>query len=252
MYPILLKFRNFTIYSYGFFYALALLFAVFYIINRSKKYEKEILSKNEIYSFFFYGVLFSILGARVFYVISNLRNFIRCPIDILKIWNGGLIYYGGFISVTVFIFFYTKKKKISILKFSDFVSPAAALGHAVGRIGCFFAGCCYGRQTDVPWSVVFKDKNSLAVLGIPLHPVQLYESLGNFLIFLFLHIYSKKKHKEGKILAAYFICYAFTRFIVEFFRGDHGNELHVFGLSSPQVLSVLLFIAGVFIICLKR
>ncbi|MDR3195715.1 MAG: prolipoprotein diacylglyceryl transferase [Endomicrobium sp.] len=252
MHPILLKLGNFTIYSYGLFYGLSFLAAILYLVNRSKKSKEKALSHDEIYSLFLYAILLGVLGARIFYVLTNLGEFAAFPIDILKIWNGGLVYYGGFIFVAIFIILYAKKKKISLLKLGDFVAPSVALGHAIGRIGCFFAGCCYGRETNVPWSVIFKDRNSLAVLGVHLHPAQLYESFGNFLIFLVLYFYSKKKPKEGQIVAVYFMSYAVLRFTVEFFRGDSDRGAQCFGLSVSQVMSVLLFIIGVFIVCKKK
>jgi phosphatidylglycerol:prolipoprotein diacylglycerol transferase len=147
---------------------------------------------------------------------------------------------------------YVRIKKISILKLGDFFVPSLALGHAIGRIGCFFAGCCYGKETDVAWSVVFRDKNSSAVLNVHLHPTQLYEALGNFLIFFFLYFYSKKEHEKGFLVSFYFISYAVLRFIVEFFRGDLDRWRQCVGLSISQILSLILFIIGVSITCRKK
>ncbi|OEG69536.1 hypothetical protein ATZ36_09000 [Candidatus Endomicrobiellum trichonymphae] len=158
---------------------------------------------------------------------------------------------GGFIAVIIFAYVYAKRKKIHLLKLGDFFAPALALGHALGRIGCFFSGCCYGKESSLPWSVVFINEHSLAVRGKPLHPTQLYEAFANLLLFVFLHFYSKKEHKSGVSFAVYITGYAVLRFIIEFFRGDY-RGVQYFGFSVSQIISVFLFAAGVFIICRKK
>jgi phosphatidylglycerol:prolipoprotein diacylglycerol transferase len=252
MHPIIFSIGKLTIFSYGLFVALAFFTAITYLSNQIKKSKEKILSQDELYSLFIYIIVSGIIGARLLFVFSNPQDFVLDPMSIFKLWEGGLTYYGGFISAAVFVLAYVRIKKISILKLGDFFAPALALGHAIGRIGCFFAGCCYGKETNVAWSVVFRDKNSSAVLGVHLHPTQLYESFGNFLIFFLLYFYSQKKHKKGFLVSFYFISYAVLRFVVEFFRGDSDRVGHYFGLSVSQILSLILFIIGAFIICKKK
>jgi phosphatidylglycerol:prolipoprotein diacylglycerol transferase len=252
MHPIIFSFGKLTIFSYGLFVALAFFTAITYLSNQIKKSKEKILSQDELYSLFIYIIVSGIIGARLLFVFSNPQDFVLDPMSVFKLWEGGLTYYGGFTSAAIFVLAYVRIKKISILKLVDFFAPALALGHAIGRIGCFFAGCCYGKETNVAWSVVFRDKNSLAVLGVHLHPTQLYESFGNFLIFFFLYLYSKKEHKEGFLVSFYFISYAVLRFVVEFFRGDPGRGGQYFALSVSQILSLILFIIGVSIICKKK
>ncbi|MDR1086664.1 MAG: prolipoprotein diacylglyceryl transferase [Endomicrobium sp.] len=252
MHPILFSFGKLTIFSYGFFYALALFTSITYLSSQLKKSKDKSFSQNGLYSLCLYIIIFEIFGARLFFVLTNPQDFVLNPLDVFKLWEGGLVYYGGLIFAALFLLVYVRVKKISILKLGDFFAPALALGHAIGRIGCFLAGCCYGKETNVPWSVVFKDKNSLAVIGVHLHPTQLYEAFGNFLIFILLYFYLKKEHKKGIILAAYFILYAVLRFIVEFFRGDPGGGVQYFGLSISQAVSIFLFIIGVFIVCKNK
>jgi phosphatidylglycerol:prolipoprotein diacylglycerol transferase len=247
MYPIIFTIGKVTIFSYGLFVALAFFTAITYLSNQIRKSKEKILSQDELYSLFIYIIVSGIIGARLLFVLSNLQDFVLDPMSVFKLWEGGLTYYGGFISATVFVLAYARIKKISILELADFFSPALALGHTIGRIGCFLAGCCYGKETNVAWSVVFKDKNSLAVLGVYLHPTQLYEAFGNFLIFIFLHFYSKNNPKKWQITATYFISYAILRFSVEFFRGDSARCSQYFGLSISQVISICLFIIGGFI-----
>jgi phosphatidylglycerol:prolipoprotein diacylglycerol transferase len=252
MHPIIFSIGKLTIFSYGLFVALAFFTAITYLSNQIKKSKEKILSQDELYSLFIYIIVSGIIGARLLFVFSNRQDFFLDPASVFKLWEGGLTYYGGFISAAGFVLAYVKKKKISILKLGDFLAPALALGHAIGRIGCFFAGCCYGKETNAAWSVVFRDKNSSAVLGVRLHPTQFYEAFGNFLIFFFLYFYSKKEHKKGGIVSFYFISYAVLRFVVEFFRGDPDRGGQYFGLSVSQILSLILFIIGVSIICKKK
>jgi phosphatidylglycerol:prolipoprotein diacylglycerol transferase len=249
MYPILFSIGKITIYSYGFFYALALFMSVTYLSSLLKKSKERIFSQDEFYSLCIYIIIVEVIGARLFFILSNLQDFSSNFLDIFKLWQGGLVYYGGLIFASIFLLVYIKIKEISMLKLGDFFAPALALGHAIGRIGCFLAGCCYGKETNVPWAVVFTDKNSSAVIGVHLHPTQLYESFGNFLIFIFLYFYSKKNPRKGQVTAAYFISYAILRFIIEFFRNDPARGLQYFGLSISQIVSICLFIIGVFIVC---
>ncbi|MDR3256587.1 MAG: prolipoprotein diacylglyceryl transferase [Endomicrobium sp.] len=251
MHPILFSFGNLTIYTYGFLVAVAFLAASSYLSYSIKKSREKIISQDNLYSLFMYMAIFAIVGGRLLYVLTNLDEFISSPLKIFELWQGGLVYYGGFIAAVIFITIYAKRKKIQLLKLGDFFAPALALGHAIGRIGCFFAGCCYGKYTSLPWSVVFIDKHSLAVKGVHLHPTQLYESFANFLLFMFLHFYSKKEHKIGISFAIYLIGYTVLRFIIEFFRGDY-RGIQYFGFSISQIISILLFVFGVFIICKKK
>jgi phosphatidylglycerol:prolipoprotein diacylglycerol transferase len=252
MHPILFSIGKLTVYSYGFFYAVALLTAVTYLSNQIKKSKEKIFSQDEFYSLCVYIIIFEVIGARLFFIWANPQDFVSNPLDVFKLWEGGLVYYGGLIAASIFLLVYVRIKKIFILKLGDFFIPALALGHALGRIGCFLAGCCYGKETNVPWAVVFKDKNSSAVLGVHLHPTQLYEAFGNFLIFIFLHFYSKKNPKSGHVVAAYFIAYAILRFIIEFFRNDPDRGSQYFGLSISQIVSICLLIIGVFIVCKNK
>jgi phosphatidylglycerol:prolipoprotein diacylglycerol transferase len=241
MYPILLNFGSFTIHSYGFFLALAFVMAVLYLSYSIKKSKEKIISQDELFSLSIYLLIIAMIGARSFFVLVNLDEFILFPFDIFKVWCGGLVYYGGFIAAIVFMSLYVKRKKISLFKVGDLFAPALALGHTIGRVGCFFAGCCYGKASIFLWTVA----------RVRLHPTQLYEASGNFFLFLFLNSCSKKRYKDGMRLAIYFIGYAVLRFIIEFFRGDH-KKMQYFGLSIAQIISIFLFLIGVIIVICKK
>jgi phosphatidylglycerol:prolipoprotein diacylglycerol transferase len=251
MYPILFNFRFITIYSYGLFVALAFIVATCYSSYSIKKSKEKLISQDKLYSLVMCIFIFALVGGRVFYIFTNIDEFVLEPINIFKLWRGGFVYYGGFISAVIFIIVYARRTKKDFLKLCDFFCPVLTLGHAIGRIGCFFAGCCYGRHSTLLWSVVFMDKNSLAVRGKHLHPTQLYESFGNFLLFLFLHFYSRRKNRVGVVFGIYLIAYAVLRFIIEFFRDDYrGPSFFCFSIS--QVMSIFLFIIGAFVACRKE
>jgi phosphatidylglycerol:prolipoprotein diacylglycerol transferase len=255
VYPILFNFGIFRIYSYGFFIAIAFIVSISYLSCSIKKLKEErIISHNDLHSLSMYVIVVGIIGARFFFVLTNnLNNYVLLPLDILKIWQGGLVYYGGFVTATIFMIIYTRRKKISLFKLCDLFAPALALGHAVGRVGCFFAGCCYGKPSDnIPWSVIFTNSFSLAIKGIRLHPTQLYEAFANFLLFLLLDFYCRKKNRAGVSFSLYLVGYALIRFNIEFLRGDYRGVMYC-GLSISQIVSIFLFIVGTsIIICRKK
>ncbi|AKL97545.1 prolipoprotein diacylglyceryl transferase [Endomicrobium proavitum] len=252
MYPILIKIGEFSIYSYGFFVALGFLFAVLYLSKVIKK--TKIISKDELYSLAVYLIIAAVVGARVLYeLVENFSGFISDPLDVFRVWQGGLVFYGGLIAAVLVFIFYAVKNKKPLLKLSDIFAPAIALGHFFGRLGCFFAGCCYGKPTSQPWAVVFTDPETLAqpVAGLHVHPTQLYEALGNFALFAVLALYNKKEHKAGKTLAFYLTGYAVLRFIIEFFRDDYrGGDF--LGLSVSQIISIFMFAAGIAVLLKLR
>ncbi|MDR3281431.1 MAG: prolipoprotein diacylglyceryl transferase [Endomicrobium sp.] len=251
MYPILLNFGFITIYSYGLFVAVALIAATYYSSYSIKTSKKKLISQDELHFLIIYVFILALAGGRLFYVFTDMGEFVLEPLNIFKLWHGGFVYYGGFISALIFLFVHTRKKKMLFLKLCDFFAPVLALAHAIGRIGCFFAGCCYGKHSSLPWSVVFMDKNSLAIRGEHLHPTQLYEALANFLLFIFLHFYSKKENRAGMIFGSYLMIYTVLRFIIEFFRNDYRGGIF-FYFSISQVISIFLFITGVYVVCKKK
>jgi len=231
MYPELFSIGKFTIYTYGVLVALGFFLGIQYIV----KYSKNIIAKQQVYDFLFYVILIGIIGARLFYVCLDLNYYLSHPLEIIQVWKGGLVYYGGFISVLLFAFLYCKYKKINIVKLMDVFAPALALGHCFGRIGCFFSGCCYGKYSDCFLAIAHK------------HPTQLYESFGNLVIFFILHTSLKKTHKDGYIFVLYMLLYSTLRFAVEFFRGDDRGAF-IFGLSPAQNISIIIFVIAIIIL----
>ena len=243
MHPILFKIGSFELASYGVMTALGYLAASLYLLPRTSKIK---LDKDTFWNLIFIAFMGAILGAKLLFILvtwpqldgsvwEKLMFFVRD-------FRYGFVFYGGMIAAVASLLVYMKKKHLPILQTADFMIVGLPLGHMFGRVGCFLAGCCHGKPTSLPWGVTFTDSHSLVspdLLGVPVHPVQLYEAVGNLLIFFILHKLYNRPHKNGTVLLAYIACYGTLRFILEFFRGDFRGA-YIFGLSPAQLITLLL------------
>lgn len=190
----------------------------------------------------FWIMVSGILGARLAYVAANLGYFLERPLEIVRIDRGGLIFYGGFLGATIGIILFARLRRQPLLWMGDYAVTALPLGHAIGRVGCFLNGCCYGKATTLPWGVFMADACR--------HPTQLYESVFNLVLYgVMLRTYLRKK-RDGVVLALYLLVYPPGRFLVEFLRGD--ERQHLGPLSAAQWLSVVLCLAGVALLLAVR
>ncbi len=240
MHPILLKIGPLSVPTYGFFVAAGFLLGV---ALAWKKAHQEGVDPNIITDLAFYILLGTLVGARVYYVAEHWYYFKVRPWEILYLWRGGLAFYGGFLGAFFMAFWYVKKHKLPPLFLADLTAPSIAAGEAVGRLGCFSAGCCYGKPSHLPWAVTFTNPHSLAPLGVPLHPTQLYHALANFIIFLVLIWLYPKRRFPGQIFFTYLFLYGLARFFIEFFRGDPRG--YIGPLSLPQWFSLLAMAVSV-------
>ncbi|OGF51325.1 MAG: prolipoprotein diacylglyceryl transferase [Candidatus Firestonebacteria bacterium GWA2_43_8] len=234
MYPELFKIGSLTIYSYGLFVALGFLAATWIAGRRAKAagiLPEKMLDIN-IYSF-----LAGIIGARILYVLTEYKYYMEYPGQILKIWEGGLVFYGSLIGGVLFFFWYVKRQKLDVLLVSDIIIPAVALGQALGRLGCFMRGCCYGKPVEY-FGIIFPDIGD----KIPHIPTQLIEAAAMLGIFFFLH-YRKPKFK-GEIFALYLLLYGVARFAIEFLRGDDRGPMFFNTVSVSQFISLLAVAFG--------
>ncbi len=245
MYPILIEFGFFKIFTYGLLVATGFLVA---ILLASSRAEKEGLDSQKVLDLCFYVMVSALLGARLLYVIVEYRYFLDSPLEIFKFWKGGLVFYGGLILGVLISLWYLKRNQMPMWKTADLLAPSIALGQSIGRWGCFFAGCCYGKKTDVAWGITFADPRSLAPLEIPLHPTQVYLSLNAVFIFIFLMWLSKRKVFDGQILWSYGILYSIGRFAIEYFRGDDRGFPVEQVLSTSQFVGVFIFSFSVFML----
>lgn len=239
MLPYLPEFFGLRIPLYGVMTMFGYLAAMLYCLKQRPKID---ISKDELFDIMFFIVLGAILGGKLFFIIFNWDAFAASTL-IEKI-RYGFVFFGGFIGAITTGLILARVKKLPFFKFADFFAPAIALGHAIGRIGCFCAGCCYGKVSHSFLSVKFHNPECLVpyhLHDIGLYPTQLMEPLGNFILFFILLTVFNKKHKEGTVIASYIIGYGLIRFIVEFFRGDDRGA-YILGLSPSQFIAAVLII----------
>ncbi len=241
MHPVLFHFHGFTLYTYGLFVALGFMAALW--VSRRLAVARGV-SSDLLGDVFLVALLSGLAGARILYVIINFEVYRNNWLDIFKLWNGGLVFFGGFLAALAGTSLYLHRRRQNILKMADILSPGLALGHAVGRIGCFFAGCCYGKTCDLPFAVRFSDPDSLAPLGVNLHPTQLYEVGSNLILFFILIQLLPRKAFDGMVFLVYLMLYALFRFVIEFFRGDFRGEFIMGRLSVSQGIGLLVFAAA--------
>jgi phosphatidylglycerol:prolipoprotein diacylglycerol transferase len=242
MFPILFHLGPLTIRTYGAMVALAFLAslqAARAIAHKHKIGEAFLLDLTAIL------IVSGLLGARILYILVNLSYFRDHPWESFKVWEGGLVFYGGFLLAAIVGIVFTRYRGYAVDEIADILAPALALGQGIGRWGCFFAGCCYGKPTPLPWGVKFKDPASLAPLGVQLHPVQIYESVGDLLIAALLWlILSRRKETHGDIFWLYVLLYGVLRFAMETLRGDDRGPLHG-GLAPSQIIALIaILISG--------
>jgi len=197
----------------------------------------------------FYIIVAAILGSRIFHVlISERQRFFENPLILFRIWEGGLVFYGGVIACLIVSIWYMRRHKLPFWIICDVFAPAIALGHVFGRLGCLMAGCCYGRVSQSTWFAITFPSNpsSFAPTGLPLYPTQLMEATGELLIFFALFILRKHKRFDGQLLATYLIAYSILRAFVEYFRGDveRGFVIEPW-ISTSQFIGILMFLMGI-------
>ena len=240
MHPILLKIGPFTLYSYGVMMVAAFVTATWLAARAARASPPALraISAEQIVDFASCSLLGGILGARVFYVVLQWDAFARAPQQILAIWNGGLVWYGGFFGGVLAGWLYVRAKRLVFLRVMDQFIPFLALGHAIGRVGCFLNGCCYGEPTQSWCGVVFPEQDTAAL------PVQLFEALG--LLFLYIGLRTLQRpsilSRPGRLFGLYLVSYAILRFLMEFLRGD--QPAWWAGLTLQQLISLVLFMAG--------
>ncbi len=250
MYPDLLTIGPITLHTYGMFVAIGFFVG---LMVTAKLGKAEGFNPQQIMDMGFIIILSAIIGSRAMYVLLNASYYTRSPLDILKIWEGGLVFSGGVLGVVLTMLWYIKRHGLPLGKAADLWTPAIAIGQGIGRIGCFMAGCCYGRPTDLICGVVFTHPHSLASpLNVPLHPTQIYSSLSGFVIFLVvLVLYSKKKF-EGQVFLWFLIMHSTARLAIERFRADDRGILLGSNMSMTQLVATLILITSVGILLVVK
>jgi phosphatidylglycerol:prolipoprotein diacylglycerol transferase len=227
--------------SYGLFLALGFSAAYLEALRRGKLIKANM---NHIENLFLLCVLGSVTGSRLFHVLfEEFDYYLEHPWKVFAVWEGGYTLYGAVLMGLLFIFLYSRGKKINFLDYADIAGPAMMLGLFFGRIGCFLAGCCWGRAASVPWAVRFNDPESFCSLrGIPVHPTQIYEAVGGLVLFFYLNWRWKTRAFVGQIFFETVIGYSVLRFLVELYRGDDYRGYVFGGLFSYSQLISLFFL----------
>ncbi len=241
MHPILFSFGPVTVYTYGLMIAIGFLAATLLTVRFAKE---EGIEAEVIYDLAFWIILGAVLGARTLYVLIEYEHYLSHPLEIIQVWKGGLVFFGGLIGGGTAALIFFRKYRLNPWRMGDMLAPSIALGHSFGRIGCLMAGCCYGAQCDLPWAVTFTDSHSLAPLGMPLHPTQIYSALMNFSIFGLLLLLRRRTLFAGQIFLVYLLLYSVGRFIVEIFRGDERGFFPGGFLSTSQGISIVVFVVA--------
>ena len=253
MFPKLISIGSFFIPTYGTLVAIGFL-AALWVITRLAKRAK--LPSERVTNLAIYCALAGLAGAKLFMILFDFSDYWsgRQQLFSLGTLQAAGVYQGGFVVAFVVALLYMRRQNLPILVTCDIFAPGIALGQAIGRIGCFSAGCCWGIPTHVRWAVTFQNPQAGELtgvpLGIPLHPTQLYESFADALIFLFLYFQIARAHTSGTILGWYLTLYSAARFAIEFFR-FHEQGLHA-GLSYTQWISLATLIAGLGLIVVRR
>jgi phosphatidylglycerol:prolipoprotein diacylglycerol transferase len=262
------------LHTYGLLIATAFLVAM-WLAGRAAL--RAGLDQDRVMDLCFWILVSAMAGSRILFIIVNWDEYAAAPLSVFAFWKGGLVFYGGFIGATVFSIYYMRKHNMEFFPYADALIPSVSIGHAIGRMGCFAAGCCWGGACDphLAWAARFP-VDSLAyqsqlqhglihagsLFTLPIHPTQLYESLGELTIFLVLTLMRPLKRFNGEILALYLLLYAPLRATVEMLRGDEerGRLFNFLGpvargaiwnLSTSEAISVGIFCIGIAIFAIR-
>ncbi len=248
MHPILISIGSFHLPTYGVLLVMAILGGIYTAMRLGRRVG---LDSALILDFCTWLILVALVGAKVLMVLTDWSYYRANPGEIFSFSTlmAGGVFYGGFLAALFFTVWYVRVQKLSFWKLADVLAPGVALGQTVGRLGCFSAGCDYGKPTTAPWGVVFSSTFAHEVAGVPLgvrlHPAQLYESITTFVIFGLLLWWFPKRKRNGDVFLAYVGLYAVARFFLEFLRGDEDRGFVLHHLLSTSQFIALLALAGI-------
>lgn len=256
MLPQLFHFGRVSLPTYGLLAATGLLLGLWVNVRNARR---EGLNPDHAWNLGIAAILAAIVGAKLLLIVNDWRFFAAHPGEIFSLatFQAGGVFYGGLIAAIAVSVWYMRRHRMPLLKTCDAFAPGIAFGHALGRLGCFAAGCCYGKPTSLPWGVTFSNPLASILsgtpLGISLHPTQLYEmlvELGNFFVLTWL---LRRRSFDGQVIGAYLFLYGFARYFLEFLRGDPDRG-SVFGgaMTATQLISILMVVAGGVLWLLRR
>ncbi len=253
MHPILFEIWGFPVYTYGVLLAAAYLLGLQFALVRARTRN---LDPNRVMDLGIWIIISALAGAKLLLLIVDFDRYWNNPRELVALLRSGGVFYGGLIAAVAVALWYLWRHKMPMWTVTDVFAPGIALGHVIGRFGCLFAGCCFGRPTDVPWAITFHSEyaaqNAGTPLNQPLHPTQLYEAGAELLILLLLLATERKGRPfPGRTFWGYMLFYGISRFIIEFYRGDTRGTVWMF--STSQFVSIIIVpLAIVMLIVLGR
>ena len=251
MLPKLISIGDFFLPTYGLLVTIGFLTGLWLATRLARR---DGLNADDVVNLAVYCALSGVLGAKLLMFIQDFNYYRRNPGEILSVatLQAGGIFYGGLVAALGVAWWFLRKKKLPALRTADAFAPGLALGHAIGRVGCFAAGCCWGLECNRPWAVTFKNPESNRMFGtplfVPLHPTQLYEAAAEALIAFALWRRSLVPHKPGLIIGLYLAMYSSVRFVVEFFRAHDAANPFGGPLSASQWIALGLAALGLWIL----
>jgi phosphatidylglycerol---prolipoprotein diacylglyceryl transferase len=243
MFPKLITVGSFFIPTYGVLVALGFLAGLAIALRLARRVA---LPPEKMTNLAVYCAIAGIAGAKLFMFLFDLGDYLRDPAQIfsLETLQAAGVFHGGFIAALIVAVLYMRRQKLPVLITMDAFAPGVAIGQAIGRLGCFAAGCCWGRECSLPWAVRFRSNFAAPVpLDKTLHPVQLYESAADLIIFAILYRQFGRAHRPGQVIGLYLVLYSTARFIIEFYR-EHEQAL-VGPFSLTQWIALALLALGI-------
>ena len=233
MHPDFIQLGRLDIRTYGVLVAMGFLVGLWVAARRapSEGFKPEVITDLGVWL-----VISGMLGGKLFHVIFFWDEFLAgWRAEGWQSLREGFVFYGGFIFASLTSVVYARVKRLPLAKLADILGPSVAIGHVFGRLGCFFNGCCYGKACHLPWAVTFPPPHVMH--GIPVHPTQLYEALGNLAIFAGLTAVYRRKRFDGQIWWLYVLSYGALRFVIEFFRGDYEKTYYLGFFTTAQLVA---------------
>ena len=256
MYPVLFRIGSFPINTYGVFLALAFLCAILITVKLGGR---DGLQREKLYDLCLWMLLASLIGSKLLMLFTE-PEYRANPMQLISLdfLRSGGVFYGGLLGAVLAGYILMKRYQLPWWKTADACAPGIALGNFFGRQGCFAAGCCWGKPTDLPWGVKFSELGHEITgvpIGVSLHPTQLYESFAMLIVFFFLLWLHKQRRFSGQVILSYVLLYSIIRFLIEFVRDDPRGDIlgltSLTGLSTSQIISVLVGLAALIILVLR-
>ncbi|HEV8199602.1 MAG TPA: prolipoprotein diacylglyceryl transferase [Candidatus Polarisedimenticolia bacterium] len=231
---------TFTVGTYGLFYALGFLLGLRLAVSYARQ---DGIEPSRILDLGIVGLLAGFVGAKLLLYALDARYYLAEPVRMLQNLRSAGVYYGGLGLAVAAGVWYVRRHRLPLGKVADLCAPALSLGQAIGRIGCFLAGCCYGRACDLPWGVTFHDPRAAELTGVPvgvrLHPTQLYHAAADVLTLVVAMALMRRRRFDGQVFWTWLLLYSVLRAVVEHWRGDMARGVFFSGaLSTSQVISI--------------